>query len=113
MKKVQNKGMSRGKMATLGATVAAVAATGYYFWGPKGKEHQQSAKKWTTDAKKKIVQKLKQGKNISESMYQNIVDDVVKPYAAKGAATAKEVGAFASTLKKDWKHIVAAAKKKN
>jgi hypothetical protein len=111
MKKVKSKGMSKSKMVAVGAALGGAA---YYFLGPKGKHHQKSAKKWTLDAKKKIEKeitgKLKKAKSMSESLYENIVDEVVEPYVVKGA-TSKEVGAFTNALKKDWKNIVQASKK--
>lgn len=111
MKKIRNRGMSKKGIAALGVGAAAIGGAAYYFLGPKGEKHQKSAKKWTMDAKKKIAQKLEKAKDMTESIYEDIVDDVVKPYAKKGAATAKEVGVFAETLKKDWKHVVTAVKK--
>ena len=101
--------MSKSKIAALGASAIALGATAYYFLGPEGEKHQRSAKKWMVDAKKKIIQEVKKGEHMSESMYGNIVDNMVMPYMKKGAATAKEIGVFAQDLKRDWKHIVKAA----
>jgi polyhydroxyalkanoate synthesis regulator phasin len=107
MKKTQNKskGTSGGKIVAIGATAAALAGAAYYFLGPKGRKHQRSAKKWTKEASTKVAQKAKQVKNLTESTYVNIVDGVVKPYIAQGAAVKKEADAFARELKSDWKHI--------
>src|SRR3990167_7645227 len=102
MKKNQDKKMSTGKMVTLGAGALALGGAAYYLLGPGGRERQKSAKKWMREARQKIVKKLEQTKNISEALYEDIIDDVVKPYVAKGSATAKEVRVFAQDLKKDW-----------
>lgn len=118
MKQIQNKGkvakkksgMSGGSMVALGATAAALAGAAYYLLGPKGKQHQKSAKKWTLDAKKQITAKVKKTKNLSEAAYKKIIDDVAKVYEKKGAAI-KEVKAFTGGLKKEWKTIVKIAKK--
>ncbi len=98
-----------GKAAAIGASAIALGATIYYFLGPKAEQHQKSAKKWTVDAKKKIIKEISKSKDITESVYGNIVDNVVKPYISEGA-TAGEVVAFAKALKKDWKHIISASK---
>ena len=104
--------MSGGTMVALGATAAAIGSAAYYFLGPKGKKHQRSAKQWTKEASTKISQKLKQAKNLSEETYVNIIDGVVKPYVAQGAAVKKEADAFARALKSDWKYVKEIAVKK-
>jgi hypothetical protein len=108
--KTNNKGVSKGKVVAVGATVAAVAGAAYYFFGPDGKKHQKAAKDWTRSAKDKIVKEIKRAKVISESVYGDIVDDVVAPYLSKGLAAKDEVQAFAAALKKDWNNIVKIAK---
>ncbi|MES2315620.1 MAG: hypothetical protein V4486_02690 [Patescibacteria group bacterium] len=109
MKKTQSKGMSAGKMVSIGAGAVALGAAAYYFLGPKAKKQKEGAKKWAMDAKKKIVGELKRSKTITKNIYENIVDDVLKPYVEKGA-TSQEVKALATALKKDWSHISKASK---
>ncbi len=106
MKKSKGKGgMSGGAVAAIGASAVALGATAYYFLGPKAKAHQKKAKKWTLDAKKKIIEEIQEGRDITEAVYGKIVDNVVEPYMKK-SADAAEVMKFAQALKKDWKHIV-------
>jgi uncharacterized protein (UPF0264 family) len=106
----KKKGVSKGQVVAVGATVAAVAGAAYYFFGPQGKKHQKEAKEWTRSAKDRIVKEIKRAKVISESVYGDIVDDVIEPYLAKGVAAKEEVQAFAKALKKDWSNIVKIAK---
>ena len=103
------KGISGKTIAAIGASAAALGATAYYFWGPKGKQHLKSAKKWTVEAKKQIIKEIKKGKEITKAAYDDIVDTVVNPYVKKGATRA-EVQAMVKALKEDWKHIVKASK---
>ncbi len=111
MKKNNNKGMSGGKMVAVGAAAAALGSAAYYFLGPKGKQHQRSAKKWTKEAASQIAEKAQKAKNLSESVYANIVDGVVMPYVAEGVALKREAQSFTRGLKSDWKHIKNAAQK--
>ncbi|HEY4503419.1 MAG TPA: hypothetical protein VJC14_03245 [Candidatus Paceibacterota bacterium] len=111
MKKTKKgKSISGGKIMALGASAAALGSAAYYFLGPEGRKHQKSAKKWTVEASKKISGELRKAKNLSESLYSNIIDDVVKPYVSRGA-TATEIAAFTKALKKDWKHIKSTTEK--
>jgi gas vesicle protein len=103
--------MSKGKMLGIGAGAAALGAAAYYFLGPDGKKHQKSAKKWMADVQEKIIKKLENTKEVTEYVYEDIVNDIVKPYMARGVATAKEVEIFTKDLKKNWKNVVAAARK--
>ncbi len=111
MKNNTNKGMSGGKVMAIGATAAAIGGAAYYFLGPKGKQHQRSAKKWTKDAASQIAEKAQKAKNLSESVYANIVDGVVMPYVAEGVALKREAQSFSRALKSDWKHIKSSAQK--
>jgi len=44
------------KLAVIGASLAGVAATAYFFFGPKGKKHREHAKTWAI----KIISTLSQ-----------------------------------------------------
>lgn len=103
------KTSNTSKIVSLGAGAIALGAAAYYFLGPKGKKHQDSAKKWTTDAKKKIINEIKRSKVMSKAIYNQIVDSALMPYIEK-SATATEVRALAQALKKDWGHISKVAK---
>lgn len=121
MKKTEKKGIvsaikkNPGKAAAISVGTVALGAAAYYFLGPKGKENRKSAAKWMDNAKKKVVQKIEVAKEITEDTYKNIVDDVIAPYIKKGTLEAKEIQAFAQSLKRDWKkftpEIKTAAKK--
>jgi hypothetical protein len=103
------KKTSLGKSMAMRASALAIGATAYYFLGPESKKHQESAKKWTMEAKRKLIKEIEKGKEMTEAMYGDVVDNIVKPYIT-GGATAVEVSAFAKALKQDWKHISKASK---
>jgi hypothetical protein len=109
MKSKKQSGMGGGKLIAIGAGVAAIAAGSYYFFGPDGKKHQKGAKNWMMDMKKVVVKKIQASKNMSESVYHNIIDSVVTGYLSKNKGNEKEVRMFAEGLKKQWKHILSQA----
>lgn len=104
MTKKKNK-MTAGKIVAVGAGVAALSATAYYFLGPNGKKNQKKAKAWMVGMEKDIEKKAKAVKDMSESVYHKIVDDTIKPYMAKNIPDTKEIKAYAMMLKKEWKGL--------
>jgi uncharacterized phage protein gp47/JayE len=93
------------KLAVLGASLAGVAATAYFFFGPKGKKHQQHVKAWAIKMKGDVVEKLEKAKEITEPIYHEIIDSVSKDYATGKKATKTEIDAIATDLKKHWSTI--------
>ena len=72
---------SHARIGLLGASVAGLAATTYFFFGSKAKAHQRYAKAWAIKMKGDVVGKLETGREITESMYHEIIDSVAKEYA--------------------------------
>lgn len=109
MKKKTN--VSKGvKLAVIGVSVAAVAATTYFFFGPKGKMHQKHAKAWVIKMKGDVVEKLENAKDVTEDKYHDIVDSVAKGYAKNSKIAKSEVDLLVKDLKKHWKTISRSAK---
>ena len=79
-KKSTNDNSKTVKLVAVGASVAAAAATAYFFFGPKGDEHQKHAKAWVIKMKGEIVEKLEKAKEISEPVYHQIIDSVAAEY---------------------------------
>ncbi len=101
--KAKSKKSNVGKAVAIGAGVAALAAAGYYFLGPKGKEHQKASKEWMVKMKKEVITKMKKMKDVSEETYSNLVDTIAAGYAAAGGKP--EVTKLAKELKGYWKSI--------
>jgi len=90
-------------LAVVGASLAGLAATAYFFFGPKGKTHQKHAKAWAIKMKGEVVEKLEQAKEITEPVYLAIIDTVTKEYMKGKKASQAEIEALATDLKKHWK----------
>src|ERR1035437_3109144 len=104
-KKITKSGSSAVELAVVGATLAGLAATTYFFLGPKGKTHQKHAKAWAIKMKGDVVEKLEQARDMSEPAYQEIIDSVAVEYAKGKKASQEEIDALAQDLKKHWKTI--------
>ncbi len=106
MKKKTTKSVSSTvKFVALGASLAVLAATAYFFLGPKGKKHQRHAKAWAIKMKGDIVEKLERTRDISEPVYHEIIDSVAAEYKKGMKAGHEEINALAQDLKKHWKTI--------
>jgi len=103
------------KLAVIGASLAGVAATAYFFFGPKGKKHRAHVASWAIKMKGDVIEKLEKAKEITEPIYGEIIDAVSKEYAKDKKATKAEIEAIAGDLKKHWKSIskLAISAKKN
>lgn len=92
-------------MAVIGASLAGLAATAYFFFGPKGKKHQKQAKAWVIKMKGEVVEKLEMAREITEPIYNEIIDTVAKEYKQGKKAGQMEIDELASDLKKHWKSM--------
>ncbi len=97
------------KIGLIGAGVASMAAA-YFFLGPKGKKHQKNTKAWAIKMKGEVVEKLETAKEISEPIYQALVDSVSEEYKKGMKAGSEEIDELAVDLKKHWKTISGSAK---
>lgn len=101
----KNKESNAIKLAVVGASLAGLAATAYFFFGPKGRKHREHAKSWAIKMKGDVIEKLEQAKEITEPIYHEIVDSVSKDYVAGKKATKAEIEAMSKDLKKHWSAI--------
>jgi len=106
-KKKENKSEA-GKIFALSAGVAAVAAAGYFLFGPDGKKNRKMIKGWSLKMKGEVLEKLEKAKEVSEPVYNEIIDTVSQKYLSP--ENKKEVEKLAKELKKHWKAISANTK---
>jgi hypothetical protein len=97
------------KYAVIGASLAGLAATAYFFFGPKGKKRREHAKAWAIKMKGDVVEKLEKAREITEPIYHEIIDTVAKEYKKGKKASQPEIVALAEDLKKHWKSMSALA----
>jgi hypothetical protein len=109
-KKTTGSGSGAVKLAVIGTSLAGIAATAYFFFGPKGKKNQKHAKAWAIKMKGDVVEKLEMARDISEPVYHEIIDSVAAEYEKGMKASRGEIKALAQDLKKHWKTISKSAK---
>ena len=104
MQKKANKS-NAVKYAVIGTSLAGLAATAYFFFGPKGKKHRQHAASWAIKMKGEVVEKLENAREITEPIYREIIDTVAKEYKKGKKASQPKIEALANDLKKHWKSM--------
>jgi len=98
--------MKKGtKVIGLGASLASLAATAYFFLGPDAKKNQKYAKSWAIKMKGDVVAKLEAARNITKPVYHEIIDNVAAKHEKVVATSSKEVKELAGELKKHWNTI--------
>lgn len=97
------------KYAVIGASLAGLAATAYFFFGPKGKKRREHAKAWAIKMKGEVVERLEKAREITQPIYQEIIDTVAKEYKKGKKASQPEIESLAQDLKKHWKSMSALA----
>lgn len=111
MKKKKNHSSTGMKFFVFGASLAGLAAA-YFFLTPKGKKKINDTKSWAIKMKGDVVEKLEEALEISEAVYNKIIDSVAAKYEKNSKASAEEVKELAENLKKQWSAISLSAKNK-
>lgn len=101
-KKTNGKGVSAGKVAAIGAGVAAVGAGAYYFLGPKGKKHRNDAKVLAKKVQKGAAKQVTKVKALAKK---------VAPMAKDMQAMAKDGMRMMNKMSGNAKKVVSKAKK--
>ena len=98
------KKTSGAKVAVaVGASAAALGAAAYYLFGPQGKQHRKKAQGWMIKMKGEVVERLENLKEVSEPVYNQVVEAVAPKYAKESKTGKKEIFALAQDLKKGWR----------
>lgn len=112
IKKVTNKGISKASIVGIGATVAALGAAAYVLFGPDGKKNKKKINGWLIKMKGEIIEKFEDAKEISEPVYNNIIDSVKSKYSKIKNIDPKELEAAVLDIKKHWKTMMKDSKPK-
>lgn len=111
-KQTVKKGMSTGAKIGIGATLAAAGVAAYLLWGKDGKKNRKVVRGWAVKMKGEIIEKFEKAENVTESMYQNIVDQVSARYAKLKDVDQVELKAMVGDIRKHWKAMSKGAKSK-
>ncbi len=105
MKQTAKKSGGMGKGVAVGAGVLALGAAAYLFFGPNGKQNRQKARSWMLGMKSKVVEQLESLEEVTEPIYNKIVDTVAATYGAAQSIDKSELKEYVKMLKDQWKDI--------
>jgi hypothetical protein len=100
----QSNGM--GKAVAVTAGVVAATAAAYLMFGPNAKKNRKTVKGWAVKMKGEIIEKFENAKELSQSAYENAVDEVKNKYSKFKNVEKSELDAIVRDAKKHWKAIV-------
>jgi len=96
------KGLSAKQAIGIGAGVAALSAAAYVLFGPNGKKNQKAIRGWAVKMKGEIIEEFEKTKELTESVYYDIVDKAEARYAKFKNVDQEELKGIISEIKKHW-----------
>ena len=101
-KTVGKKGLSAKAAIGIGAGVAALSAAAYVLFGPNGKKNKKAIRGWAVKMKGEIIEEFEKVKELTESVYYDIIDKAEARYAKFKNVDQEELKAIISEIKKHW-----------
>ncbi len=87
------------------AALAAGVATTYFFSGAEGKKRKKAVGAWGEKAKKEMLAKIKQMKNLSKDAYLEATNEILSKYKQVKNIDPSELSALGKELKGHWDQI--------
>ena len=106
------KGMSTGAVVGIGAGIAAATVAGYLLFGPEGKKNRKKVTGWAVKMKGEIIEKLENVKDLTEPVYQGIIDEVAAKYSKVKNMDQKDLTNLVVEMRKHWKSVAKTTKRK-
>ncbi|MDD5152935.1 MAG: hypothetical protein PHS95_03015 [Candidatus Pacebacteria bacterium] len=101
-----------GEIVAVGAGIAALSAAAYVMFGPDAKKNKKAVKSWAVKMKGEIIEKLEEAKEITEPVYQNIINTVHQKYENVKNIDKTELMDAIADLRKQWNNMSKDAKPK-
>lgn len=102
---IKKKGMSAKQVVGIGAGVAVLSAAAYILFGPNGKKNRKVIRGWTVKMKGEIIEEFEKTKDLTEAVYNNIIDKAQARYAKFNNVDKGELTDLVQDIKKHWKVI--------
>jgi len=105
-KKIENKkGLSAKAVVGIGAGVAALSAAAYILFGPDAKKNRKMIRGWAVKMKGEIIEKFEDAKELTEPIYNEIIDTVQAKYAKLKNIDPEELKNVVGDIKRHWKTL--------
>jgi len=101
----KKEGLGAKTILGIGAGVAALSAAAYVLFGPEGKKNRKIIKGWSVKMKGEIIEKFENVKELTEPVYNEIIDNVQAKYAKLKNVDQEELTKVVGEIKKHWKAL--------
>jgi len=102
---VKKKGLSAKQVVGIGAGVAVLSAAAYILFGPNGKKNRKVIHGWAVKMKGEIIEEFENVKELTEPVYNKIIDKAQARYAKFNNVDKKELELLVKDIRKHWKTI--------
>lgn len=102
-KKNKKNELNVGKVVGIGAGVAVLSAAAYVLFGPNGKKNRKIIRGWSIKMKGEIIEKFEKAKELTEPVYNEIIDKAQAKYAKLKDVDQTELMSVVNEIKKHWK----------
>lgn len=103
--KQDKKGLDAKTVIGIGAGVAALSAAAYILFGPDGKKNRKAIRGWAVKMKGEIIEQFENAKELTEPVFNQIVEKVQAKYAKLKNIDPEELKAVVDEIKKHWKTL--------
>lgn len=100
-----------GKTVGVAVGVAALSAAAYLLFGPEGNKNRKHVRGWAVKMKGEIIEKFEEAKELTEPVYNKIIDQVSEKYAKVKNIDQAELKATIADIRKHWKAMQKGTKK--
>ncbi len=101
-----------GKVIAGVAGIAALSVAAYMLFGPEGKKNRKQISGWSVKMKGEIIEKFEKAKEVTEPIFNKIVDDAAIKYAKVKGVSTEELNSVVADLRKHWKALMRDVKAK-
>ncbi|MFA5009431.1 MAG: hypothetical protein WC534_02515 [Candidatus Paceibacterota bacterium] len=101
-----------GTAVAVGVGIAVASAAAYLLFGDKGKKNRKALRGWAIKMRGEIIEKLEKIKEVTEPVYNQVVDTVSARYAKAKDIDKKELEELVADIRKHWKAIIKTEKSK-
>ncbi len=104
MSKKENKNRT-GLIVGIGAGIAALAGAAYAFLGPNKKKNRKAVTDLSKKVKKTVMEKAKEVRELTEPIYNDIVEQVKEEYESIKDMDAEELAGVILQIKESWENV--------
>jgi gas vesicle protein len=101
----KNHNSNAGKLVAGLTAIAAATAGAYFLYGKNGTKNRKAVKGWMLKIKGDVVDKMENLKEVSETTYNTVIDQVADKYSKMKTVAKDDLDKVVTELRGHWKSI--------